>query len=113
LGDAAYYLSTSTLVRADARKTIVLLSDGYANKLTGNGAGYARSMADYAANQDVTVYTISLGNDADESLMQDIATRTGGLHFDATGSGATTLTQRLTTAFREIAAEIKRVQLVE
>ena len=69
-------------------------------------------MASYAANLNVTVFTISLGNDADVDLMQDIADITGGLHFDATGIGQSQLTARLSEAFRKAAASIKRVQLV-
>jgi hypothetical protein len=69
-------------------------------------------MAQYAESLDVVVYTISLGNDADLVLMQDIADITDGQHFDATGTGQTQLTERLTDAFRKAAAAIKRVQLV-
>jgi hypothetical protein len=78
-----------------------------------SGPDYARSMAAYAASLDVTVITISLGDDADLDLMQDIADATGGEHFDATGSGESVLTERLTEAFRQVAASIKRTQLVQ
>jgi len=70
-------------------------------------------MARYAAGLDVTIYTISLGNDADLDLMQDIADITGGNHFDATGAGEATLTEKLTEAFELAAADINRVQLVK
>ena len=43
----------------------------------------------------------------------DIANITDGTHFDAHGSGESTLTQRLTTAFRQAAAAIKRAKLVK
>ena len=89
------------------------MSDGHANRPTGYGPGYARKMAAYAAEHDVTIYTISLGNDADLDLMRDIAEITEGEHFDATGAGESTLTSRLTEAFRNTAAAIKRVQLVK
>ena len=113
IGDAAHYLTYGSEARAEARKSIVLMSDGHANRPSGNGPGYARTMARYAAGLDVTIHTISLGNDADVDLMQDIADITEGTHFDATGSGKAVLTERLTEAFRQAAAAIKRVQLVE
>lgn len=116
--DAAYHLNNSLYARESVngipvKKVIVLMSDGYANRPSGNGPGYARSMADYANSVDVEIYTISLGNAADEDLMEDIADRTGGEHFDATGSGATELTAVLTKAFRSIGAALKRPQLVK
>lgn len=112
LGDAAHYLTYGAEARSHVHKAIVLMSDGHANRPTGNGPSYARSMATYAAGLNVTVFAISLGDDADLHLMRDIADRTGGLHFDATGSGQDELTERLTDAFRKAAAAIKRVQLV-
>jgi Flp pilus assembly protein TadG len=112
LADAAHYLTYGAEARGNVYRAIVLMSDGHANRPTDNGPGYARAMAEYAAGLDVVVYTISLGNEADLVLMQDIADLTDGLHFDATGSGQTQLTERLTEAFKKAAAAIKRVQLV-
>ena len=45
-------------------------------------------MAQYAAAHDVTVYTISLGNEADVVLMQQIAEIAGGERFDAAAAPA-------------------------
>ena len=113
IGDAAHYLDNSAYARDNAEKVIVLMSDGYANRPSSDGPGYARTMAAYAARLDVKVFTISLGNDADLDLMKDIAQITDATHFDATGSGKATLTKRLTDAFEKVAAAIKRVQLVK
>ncbi len=113
VGDAAHYLTYGSEAREDVRKIIVLMSDGYANRPSSNGPGYARDMAAYAASHDVTIHTISLGNDADLQLMGDIAAITGGIHVDATGSGWGTLTEQLTDAFKKIAAAIKRTHLVQ
>ena len=41
LGDAVHYLVQGSEARADAGKFIVLMSDGHANKPSGNGPGYA------------------------------------------------------------------------
>ena len=89
-----------------------MMSDGHANKPPGNGPGYAREMAAYAASLDVKVYTISLGNSADTDLMEEIATATGGEHFDASGSGGS-LGDNLTEAFRGVANSLGRTQLVQ
>ncbi|NQT16922.1 MAG: VWA domain-containing protein [Planctomycetes bacterium] len=113
LGDAAHYLAYGAEAREGAKRAIVLMSDGAANRPSGNGPGYARTMAAYAAGLNVTVYTISLGNGADVDLMQDIADIGGGIHFDATGSGESALTDKLTEAFRRAAAAMKRVKLVQ
>lgn len=113
LGDAVHYLTTNSNARSAAEPIIVLMSDGYANRPDGSGPEYARSMAQYAANNDIRVFTISLGNDADLTLMGDIASATGALHFQATGSGEADLTQKLTQAFREVAGEIKQTQIVK
>ena len=114
IGDAAHYLTYGPNVRdeEDVKKVIVLMSDGYANKPSGLGREYAVSMARYAAERDIKIYTISLGNQADRELMRQIANTTDGIHFDATGHGEANLTRRLKEAFRHTAAEIKRNQLV-
>jgi Flp pilus assembly protein TadG len=112
-GDAVHYLINNSDARGNSVKAIVLMSDGAANRPSGNGPGYARQMAQYAADNEVKIYTISLGNDADLGLMQDIADITGGQHFDATGSGVAALTERLTEAFRQAAAAIKRAAIVK
>lgn len=115
IGDAAHYLNQQPEIRneLEVEKVIVLMSDGYANRPTHNAAGYALAMAEYAADRDISIYTISLGNEADLNLMNQIATTTGGEHFDATGSGEGELTEKLTDAFRQAASAIKNVQLVK
>jgi Ca-activated chloride channel homolog len=111
LRDSAHYLSQNA--RSGAEKAIVLMSDGHANKPNGNGPGYALNMANYAAGLKIKVYTISLGNAADENLMQQIADITGGEHFRATGAKSDTLTKKLSSALERIADAIKQTQLVQ
>ena len=113
LGDTAHYLTYGAEVRSGAKKIIVLMTDGLANRPPDNGPGYARQMATYAANKGITVYTISLGNAADETLNQDIADMTGGKHFLAKGQNASVLTQALTTAFKGIIQDFKSSHLVK
>ncbi len=108
--DGVHYLNTEA--RSGTSKLMVLMSDGYANKPTSNAAGYALQMADYAAASRITIYTISLGNDADVNLMTSIAQTTGGKHFSAIGSGSG-LINLLTAAFSNVANEITRTTVVQ
>ena len=47
-------------------KVMIVMSDGHANRPDGDGPGYALSMAAYANGLGIKVYTISLGDGADE-----------------------------------------------
>ncbi len=109
--DGVHYLNSNA--REGTNKLMVLMSDGYANKPSSNGAGYALQMADYARATNVRIYTISLGNSADTNLMAAIAAATSGKHFDATGNGGGDLTTLLTNAFRNVALEISRTTMVQ
>lgn len=113
LGDSVHYLVNGAEARPEANRVVVLMTDGHANRPAGGGPAYARQMASYAAANDVTVYTISLGNSADETLNQDIADMTGGEHFIAAGSNVSALTQTLTAAFKDIVDDIKSTHLVK
>ena len=83
--------------RADAARFIVFLTDGLPNLglSAADGCGSScpnycpqaktatRAQADLAVQNQIVIYTIALGANADRSLMQDIATRTGGEFFYA------------------------------
>ncbi len=64
IGDATHYLTYGPEARSDARKVIVLMTDGEATRPSSDPAGYARTMASYAASHGVTIFTISLGDSA-------------------------------------------------
>lgn len=108
--DGAHYVNANN--RDDIDKLMVLMSDGHANKPSDDGAGYALEMAAYAASLGVKIHTISLGDSADVWLMTEIASTTGGRHFDASGSGSV-LTDRLKRAYRGIANDINRTTMVQ
>ena len=78
--------------RSSARKVLVLLTDGNANvDQDGNftyagGAAYALAAAQVAANLDYRIFAVTVGADANQELMQEIAEMTGGEHFHAAGS---------------------------
>ncbi len=88
---ARNHLNTTSPSRT--KKTMVLLSDGQANR-PGSGMptnpraiNYALQQAQYAANENIRIYTISLGNQADLNLMAQIASKTGGIHHFAPSTG--------------------------
>ena len=106
--DSAHYLNANA--RNGARKVLVLMSDGLANRPTNHGPAYAEEMAEYAAGLGIKVYTITLGSEGDPDLMGDIADITGAEYFEADGAD---LNAALTEAFQNVANDIKRTQLVK
>lgn len=67
------------------RNIIVLLTDGISTE-TGNYT--IDTIIDSAQAKNVTVMTISLGNDIDRALLQEIADRTGGKYFPISEANA-------------------------
>ena len=78
-----------------AVQAIVLMSDGVVTR-----GGDPMIVAQQAADQSIPIYTVSFSEGADQDLMRNIATLTGGRHFHADTS------QQLTEAFRSIAQSI-------
>jgi len=84
-------LVTPSCAVSNTVRAIVLMSDGRANcdqvdcseDRTREAAAYAREMAEGAANAKIRIYTIGFGSDADEALLQDIASVSGGAYFSA------------------------------
>lgn len=92
--------------RVGAKKMIVLMTDGQANRPynTTYARTYALNQADLAAAARYPIVTISLGASADEVLMQDIANRTNGVHFNIPSDGSVTnYREQLLAIFRQIA----------
>jgi Flp pilus assembly protein TadG len=110
--DATYYLMNEPQARSTAQKVIVLMSDGQATRPSSGASSYALSQANVAKSQKVIVHTISLGNEADVDLMVQIASITGGTHFNATGAGFPSLTDSLTAAFEAAAAAGRHPRMV-
>ncbi len=81
--------------RPFAVKTIVLMTDGIHN--------YGKepiNSARVAAKNDITIHTITFGDDADVKRMKAVAEAAHGKHFHATSP------EQLTSIFREIAATL-------
>lgn len=81
-----------------ANKALVLMSDGNHN----SGSDPLVAAADAAAQQ-IPIYTVSFSDEADETLMQQIADMTGGTHYHAVDA------QQLNEAFRNIARRLPSI----
>ncbi|MCC7352522.1 MAG: VWA domain-containing protein [Anaerolineae bacterium] len=87
--------------RANALRIIVFLTDGLPNKVPNEGIdccssptgtcaaaqSSTRNQADIAAQNNIVIYAIGLGDNADMGLMQDIADITNGEAFYAPTAG--------------------------
>lgn len=71
--------------RTDSFKMVVLITDGKANRPSGFATGKVLQEANRLDNENVPVLTISLGADADADLMGQVASITGGVHFNIPG----------------------------
>jgi hypothetical protein len=94
--------------RPHSQRVMVLMTDGIANRTLTSASpkDFALDEADLAAAADIKIMTISLGAGADTALMQEIADRTGGKHFNVPGGGNVADYQaQLEEAFRSIAAD--------
>jgi hypothetical protein len=94
--------------RTNAVHVMILLSDGQPNKpctydcSDGNptAVGHINNAVDWAVQNGIVIFTISLGSEADPDLMEDIADATGGTHSYAES------TDDLIPIFQEIAQHI-------
>jgi hypothetical protein len=94
--------------RTNAVHVMILLSDGQPNKpctydcSDGNptAVGHIDNAVDWAVQNGIVIFTISLGSEADPDLMEDIADATGGTHSYAAS------TDDLIPIFQEIAQHI-------
>jgi len=70
--------------RSSANKVVIVLTDGRTNR----GADkYGIEAIDVANSNGITIYTIGLGSNLDEPILQRIARETGGTYYNApTGS---------------------------
>ncbi|MGE3180516.1 MAG: VWA domain-containing protein [Phycisphaerae bacterium] len=103
--------------RDSAFKIIVLMSDGapnideFATKNDSGGRAHALSAANECADRGIVVYTISVGYGADRALMREIANRTQGREFFASGAPEE-YTEELQTIFRSLGGK-RPVVLIE
>lgn len=93
--DAAVVELTSPSARPFANKSIVLMTDGQWT----HGRNPLLAAADAGA-AGVVIYTVTFLDAADQSVMQQVATSTGGRHFHASNPS------QLRDAFQEIARSL-------
>ncbi len=86
------------LAREVSRKVIFLLTDGNANtnqnhqssssnyNILSQARSWALNRAQDAVDNGIRIYTVSVGADSDQSLMDDIAALGGGVHLHTEGS---------------------------
>jgi len=87
IGDAisaAIQELNSTRANPQAAKTVILLTDGRANKPNGDGldenpadVAYAIAQANVAAATGIKIFTIGLGTDVNDDMLENIASITG------------------------------------
>lgn len=90
----------------DARKVLVLLTDGLANAPGDNPSQYALLAAEEIKNAGVEVYTIGLGDNVDEAFLRQIATDEAH-YFRAASTGTiNSIYQSITSAICEDGAAV-------
>lgn len=115
--DQAIKELTSERARSNAAKIIFLLTDGIPNVNSSgdvdvaSGQSYAVSKATEAAGKGIQIYCVSVGAEANRSLMQQIAAIGGGEEFFAGGS-IDEYSARLKQIFGELGSR-RPVRLIE
>ena len=92
--------------RQDAYRVIVLMTDGVANRPSSNPEQWAIDQANLCKTSKIKIMAIALGLGADEDLMEELATITGGKHFVVPGGGTIAEYEaQLMQVFQDIAAD--------
>lgn len=108
----------SSRARPASRKVIVLLTDGKANvnefgETTNysGGAAYTTAQAQIAADLGIRIFTVSVGADGDQLLMQEVAEIGHGETFHAEGS-IEEYSEQLDAIFQELGGR-RPVELIQ
>lgn len=91
-------LMSSSERRMTANRTMILLSDGRRTE-----GGDPVAAATTAASKRITIHTVSFGDGADQQVLDDIASETGGTHYHALSG------DQLVDAFKDIAEQLPAV----
>jgi len=91
--------------RAGAKKLMVVMTDGKANRpLDRDPLQYVRDEAAACATAGIPFAAISFSRDSDRNIMREIANTTQGVHYHVAGS-VSQQEEELKRVFREIAAK--------
>ena len=92
--------------RQDACRVIVLMTDGVANRPSSYAEQWAIHQANLCKMSNIKIMAIALGLGADENLMLQLATITGGKQFIVPGGGTIPEYEaQLMQVFQDIAAD--------
>lgn len=96
--------------RADSAKSIILVTDGLENYAPYWSQGENQLRPEFSVG-DIRVDAISIGLDADDDILLDIAESTGGnFENEAEGMGSLSLLSRLSNTFKSIDEDIRGEQ---
>ena len=106
---------SSSRINPLAEQIMILLTDGKANKPNGPGYGeyasdvaYALAKADEAASAGIKIFTIGLGSDINATMLQQIATKTGGTYYFApTANDLDEIFDQITTGICQKIGQLK------
>jgi Ca-activated chloride channel family protein len=102
LYDAAVRAVDDAAMQANARKAVIIATDGADN-------ASARSLADatdYATSKGVPLFTLGIGGLVNRTTLQQMADATGGLYYEASTS------QNLATIYQQLSSVLYRNQYV-
>lgn len=110
LRDSADYLINGPAARTEARKIIVLITDG---NPSAPGSSAMSSQTLTTETTQCRVFVISVGDNANTSGMQALADASGGEHFEAMGANEAELVESLKTAFGQVTSAVKASSIVK
>jgi len=93
---------TSPRSRPYARKVMIVLTDGRANRPPSNARGNVVQQTEHAVRDGVQIHCISLGSLADTELMEQVAEMGGGEHFYVPTDDISQYEEDLKAVFRTI-----------
>lgn len=105
---------TSSRARDYAKKVMIVLTDGRANRPGNrqNARTTSINCAQAAVNQGIQIYSISLGSDADQDLMGELADMGSGTHYHVPTLDIAQYEQQLQDVFRTLGGK-RPVRLIQ
>jgi Mg-chelatase subunit ChlD len=104
----------SERARSYAKKVMIVMTDGKANLPSNESYGKLQAInaGHSAVNQNIQIYTISLGTEADQALMAELADLGSGIHFHVPTNDVSQYSEDLKKVFRTLGGK-RPVRLIE